>query len=72
MKVILALVLASSIGSWAIRSVGDGRAVIDNGLDRSITCYIYYFDGDFKKLHVKAHDQSRSFDSDGLEDVECF
>jgi len=66
------MVLASGIGSWAIRSVGDGEAVIDNGLNRPITCYVYYDNGDFKKLHVRAHDQSRTFDSDGLEEVECF
>lgn len=72
MKLLLALLLVASLQSWGVKSINLYEAVIVNELDRSIICYVYYDDGDFKKLYVRAHSESRPFISQGISEVECY
>jgi hypothetical protein len=69
---LMALLLAMTTETWSVRIIGGSEAVIINDLDRAITCYIYYDDGDFTKRRVKPHSESRPFSRYGFVELECF
>ena len=69
---LVALLLLATLESWGVQIISSSEAVIINDLNKSIICYVYYDDGDFKKLKVRANSESRPFSRDGLIEVECF
>lgn len=71
MKLVLAFLILA-MQAWGVRSVDQYSAVIFNNLDRNITCYVYYDDGNFKKRRVPAHGVSVPFSRYGISGVECF
>lgn len=72
MNPVFALVLLAMLQGWAVRVLNEDELVIENNTDMSIICYVYYMDGDFKKMGVRAHSDSRPFSRYGLDTVECF
>ena len=72
MKLILVIALLASLEGWVVRVINEDEMVIENHTSMSMICYVYYYDGDFKKLGVSAYSESRPFSREGLESVECF
>ncbi len=66
------LLLAFILLGWSVEVLNDYELIIINSSSHSIICYIFYDDGDFKKRYVQAESESRPFEREGLESVECF
>jgi len=71
-KLILAIALLASLEGWVVKAISEEELVIENHTSKAMICYVYYYDGNFTKVKVRAYNESRPFSREGLESVECY